>query len=201
MRVTGGELRGRRLRVPPGAQVRPTQDAVREALFSMLAMRVPGCAFLDLFGGSGSVGIEAWSRGAAQVTWVESNRSTFRVLADNVRTLCGEEGTQMVEDDALRWLKRGSECAMDIVYADPPYGDAERDDGVEALLDALARGNWMAPDGLFVVEQRAGTPMPKARGWSRIKDRRYGHTRLTLFAYTGTTIPTDEPARAETRED
>jgi 16S rRNA (guanine966-N2)-methyltransferase len=162
--------------------VRPTQDAVREALFSILGTKVAGCAFLDLFAGSGAVGIEAWSRGAASVTWVENHRGVARILSDNVATLCGGDG-HVVQDDVLRWLARPSEGpAWDIVYADPPYGDAEADDGIEEVLALLLASGRMAPEAIFVAEQRTGRPMPKAPGWNRIKDRRYGHTRLTLFS-------------------
>lgn len=182
MRITGGELRGRRIKTPPGSRVRPTQDAVREALFSMLATRVANAAFADLFAGSGAVGLEAWSRGARSVCWVEEQPAVARMLADNVRTLCGEQG-RIVRDDVFRWLKRPPEGPpFDIVYADPPYGDDTTDDGIEEVMTRLAASGAMAADGLFIAEQRTGRPMPAARGWSRLKDRRYGHTRLTLFA-------------------
>lgn len=178
-------MRGRRLKVPGAGPVRPTQDAVREALFSILAQRVPNCVFLDLFAGSGSVGLEAWSRGAKAVTWVESHRSVARILSENVATLCNGDG-RVVDDDVFRWLKRpGSPPLVDIAYADPPYGDSETDDRIEEVMALLSDSGRMAPEGLFVAEQRAGRPMPKVKGWNRIKDRRYGHTRLTLFTYTG----------------
>jgi 16S rRNA (guanine966-N2)-methyltransferase len=164
--------------------VRPTQDAVREALFSMLGTRIPGCAFLDLFAGSGAVGIEAWSRGAESVTWVESHRSVARILGENVATLCNGAG-QVVNDDVFHWLMRpGDGPAFDVVYADPPYGDKDVDDRIDEVMRLLAESGRMAADALFIAEQRAGRPMPKAAGWNRLKDRRYGHTRLALFTTT-----------------
>ena len=87
MRVSGGALGGRRIEVPGGDRVRPTQDMVRQALFSSLAALVPECRFLDLFAGSGAVGLEAWSRGAAHVTWVERDPRTLAVLRGNVASL------------------------------------------------------------------------------------------------------------------
>lgn len=183
-------MRGRRLKVPTAGHVRPTQDAVREALFSILATRVPGAVFADLFAGSGAVGIEAWSRGARTVLWVEENRSVARILSDNVNTLCGGDGT-VVQDDVFRWLRRPakdtpSDEPLDLLFADPPYGDGEKDDRIEELMVLLAESGRLAPDALFIAEQRTGCPMPKAKGWTRIKDRRYGHTRLTLFSFIGT---------------
>jgi 16S rRNA (guanine966-N2)-methyltransferase len=183
MRITGGELRGRRLKVPAAGAVRPTQDAVREALFSMLALRLPGCAFLDLFAGSGAVGIEAWSRGAEEVVWVEAHRGVARGLATNVETLCGGIVT-VVTEDVFRWLQRPAPRAFDLVYADPPYGDRDADDRIGEVMERLAAGGYLAPDGVFVAEQRTGRPMPAGPGWNRIKDRRYGHTRLTLLTRT-----------------
>ncbi len=181
MRITGGELRGRRLKTPPGSRVRPTQDAVREALFSMLATRVPGSAFLDLFAGSGAVGLEAWSRGAQSVCWVEEQPAVARLLAANALTLCGAPG-HIVRDDVFHWLKRPpGDAPFDLVYADPPYGDADTDDRIEEVMTLLADSGRIASGGLFIAEQRTGRPMPSARGWVRLKDRRYGHTRITLF--------------------
>lgn len=196
MRITGGELRGRILKVPAAGHVRPTQDAVREALFSILMAEVPGSRFLDLYAGSGAVGIEAWSRGAAEVTWVESHPGVARVLSANVETLCGAAGT-IVREDALRWIARARPEAkpFGVVFADPPYGDETHEDPIEALMTALAASPLAAEGTVFVAEQRAGLPMPKAPGWARIKDRRYGHTRLAIFV-RNPRKPTDAPADA-----
>lgn len=182
MRVTGGELRGRILKVPSAGTVRPTQDAVREALFSMLMAEVPGARFLDLFAGSGAVGIEAWSRGAAEVTWVESHAGVARVLTANVETLCGGAG-RVIREDVLRWIARArpGDAPYGVIYADPPYGDDGHADPIEEVMAALATSPLAAEGTIFVAEQRAGLPMPKAAGWARFKDRRYGHTRLALF--------------------
>ncbi|MBR1608286.1 MAG: RsmD family RNA methyltransferase, partial [Kiritimatiellae bacterium] len=90
MRISGGSLRGRPLVSPPEGVMRPTQDAVREAVFSMLAAVVQDCGFLDLFAGTGAVGLEAWSRGAARVTWVENGPRSLRALSANLAKCCGE---------------------------------------------------------------------------------------------------------------
>ncbi len=186
MRITGGELRGRRLKVPAAGHVRPTQDAVREALFSILAAEIPGARFLDLYAGSGAVGLEAWSRGAADVTWVESHPGVARVLSDNIRDLCGEAAdghAAVIREDVLRFVSRSRApvTPFSVIFAAPPYGDAENTDPIEPLLSALAASPLAAEGTIFVAEQRAGLPMPKAPGWARIKDRRSGHTRIALF--------------------
>ncbi|MBI3987315.1 MAG: RsmD family RNA methyltransferase, partial [Lentisphaerae bacterium] len=146
MRITGGVLGGRRLRVPSGP-VRPTQDRVREALFSSLAAFIPGARVLDLFAGSGAVGLEALSRGAAFVCWVESNRRVFAVLHENIRTLAGDASARMgpkedagglppgidpavaglVLREALDFLSAAPpEAPFDLVFADPPYDRENR---------------------------------------------------------------------------
>lgn len=189
MRITGGGLGGRRIKVPTAGHVRPTQDAVREALFSILTTDLPGCRFLDLFGGSGAVGIEAWSRGAASVTWVEANAGVARILADNVRSLCGEDSaTTIVREDVLHYIShcRAPMEPFDIIFADPPYGnlgeeEEATDDPTESILVALSSSPLAKEGTLFIAEQRAGLPMPKAPGWARLKDRRYGHTRITIY--------------------
>ena len=114
MRVTGGELRGREVAVPAGRAVRPTQDRVRQALFSALATRIAGSQFLDLFAGSGAVGLEAWSRGAAGVVWVEQNPRVLRVLQANIGALCAPAGVacgtaRAVRSDVLGFLERPGE--------------------------------------------------------------------------------------------
>lgn len=190
MRITGGELGGRHVKVP-SAQVRPTQDAVREALFSMLMHVTEGAVFLDLFAGSGAVGIDAWSRGAKQVTWVEKDPKVVRVLRDNVETLCGsgsatlDASSGIVHADVLTWLARPSSVApgsVTIAYADPPYATGEKSDHMSEVLALFAASGLAAPGAIFVAEQRTGTPYPDVpSGWERIRERRYGHTRVILF--------------------
>lgn len=183
MRITGGELGGRRLKMPSAGHVRPTQDAVREAVFSMLMDVVPGSSFLDLFAGSGSIGIEAWSRGAKQVTWVERDPKVARILKENIETLCGAEAAKIIGEDVLTWLARPAlqPGTIDVVYADPPYATEENPDVIEAVIDRLTASGWLAPRAIFVAEQATGGPYPSPAGWERIRERRYGHTRILIF--------------------
>ncbi|MDI6773866.1 MAG: 16S rRNA (guanine(966)-N(2))-methyltransferase RsmD [Verrucomicrobiota bacterium] len=180
MRITGGSLRGRAIRVP-GRAVRPAQDKVRQALFSILGERVPGCRFLDLFAGSGAVGLEAWSRGARSVWWVESERHALACLRGNVAALSPSVG-RVVGMDVRSFLrnKAFSEERFDIIFADPPYAvRAWRTD----LLEQVGHGGILVPGGLLVLEEAVNQTAQAAAapGWEQADERRYGDTRLAFF--------------------
>lgn len=179
MRVTGGILSGRRLEVPKSG-VRPTQDRVRAALFSIIAADVAGCRFLDMCAGSGAVGIEAWSRGAAHVCWVENNRRAFEVLRRNVSDLCGTERTEVVGMDARRFIRQAVTASpFDIAFCDPQYErgiDMERE-----ILMLLGGSNMFAGNGLLVFEQADDVVSTTVSGWVLADDRRYGGTRLRFW--------------------
>ena len=121
MRITGGEFGGRGLSVPRTGALRPTQDRVREALFNILAPEMSGADFLDLFAGTGSVGLEALSRGAGRATFVESDRRHLAVLRENVAAVAAGGRAEVVASDAYRWLGNYSGPGFSIAFADPPY--------------------------------------------------------------------------------
>lgn len=181
MRITGGDFRGRVLKVPRGDRVRPTQDLVREALFSMLCESVPGCRFLDLFAGTGAVGLEAMSRGASEVVWVEGDRAVARLTAANVAGIAGEAAaSRVVCSDAFRWIRSaGRGAAFELVFADPPYVDA-REDGLARLAAELAGCDTVAAGGILVTEIPDRAPVAALQGWETVRDRAYGKTRLVL---------------------
>lgn len=181
MRIAGGQLRGRSVSTPTAGAVRPTQDAVREAVFSMLADILPGCSFLDLFAGSGCVGLEAWSRGASRIAWVERSPAVVRILRKNIAALCGEEAGTVLQTDAIAWLARPAQGvdAFDIVYADPPYDEAPT--LLRQVLNLLPTSGRLTPRAVFVAEQRADAPTPEAPGWTLLTRRRYGQTGILLF--------------------
>lgn len=185
MRITGGINRGRVVKMPSAGVVRPTQDSVREALFSMLREIVPDSVFLDLFAGTGAVGLDAKSRGASEVIWVERDKRVAAVLEENIKTICGSmNGLQVVKADAMQWLSRpsGRKHFVTIGYADPPYTTEEKSDGIDELLAAVAKSEIMVERGVFVVEQRVGSPEPLIpTGWELISERKYGKTRLCLL--------------------
>ena len=180
MKIAGGTFRGRPLAVPRGDEVRPTQDRVREALFNMLQGVVAGAQFLDLFAGSGAVGLEALSRGAAGVTFVEAAPRHLACLARNVASLGVGAQARCVHADVYAWLDRPSPAPFDIVFADPPYalGVARTYAGV---LTALAARGYVAPGGLFVAEMTRTQQPDVAPAWEVCRDRVYGQTRLVVY--------------------
>ena len=166
----------------PSGDVRPTKEVVREALFSMLAERVPGARVLDLYAGSGVVGIEAWSRGAERVDWVEQHRGVFKTLTENVKTLCGQEaaaGCHMA--DVTAFLKRAPAGAWDLVLLDPPYtcyGEAET---MPAVLKALRAPGLLAEDAIVVLEMGKKQRFDPGADWTLLRDRTYGDTRVLVM--------------------
>lgn len=181
MRIAGGEFRGRTVKAPRGDDVRPTQDRVREALFSMLLAELPGARFLDLYAGTGAVGIEALGRGAGDVAWVERDRNVARVTAANVGAIAGADRVRdIVVSDVVRYARgQGRDAAFDIVFADPPYADA-LGDGLAGLCATLRECGVVAPGGLLVVETPVDAPVPSPEGWTTLRDRTYGKTRLVI---------------------
>lgn len=181
MRITGGEFRGRALKTPRGDRVRPTQDRVREAVFAMLRDELPGCRFLDLFAGTGSVGVEALGRGAAEVVCVEGDRRVHRLARENAERIAGPGGAIRVAcSDVRRWIDGpGRGAAFDVVYADPPYADAAGD-GLAALAELLASRGTIADGGLLVTETSADAGAPAVKGWALLRDRVYGKTRVVV---------------------
>ena len=153
-RIVAGTLGGRRIAAPPGAGTRPTSDRVREALFSAVEAEVDldGARFADLYAGSGAVGLEALSRGAAHVLLVESDARAARVIRENVAALRAGPAARLVTGKVATVLAAGPDGGpYDVVFADPPYAvpDAE----ITALLTTLVDGDWLAPDALVVVER------------------------------------------------
>lgn len=173
-------MRGRSIRTSGGgAQLRPTQDRVRESLFSILGGLVVDCRFLDLFAGSGAVGLGAASRGAAQVTWVECRSRTLALLRQNVDSL-GCSGNTSGERAAV-FLKRAARqgSTFDIIFADPPYAMGRSNPDVEQLLrlglDVTAR------DGLFILEQDKNGVSGVETGRDPCDRRQYGDTVLSFY--------------------
>lgn len=183
MRIAGGEFGGRTLLVPKSGEIRPTQDRVREALFSMLMNEVPGADFLDLFSGSGAVGLEAMSRGARSATFVERNPRHADIIARNIAALLGKaraSAVAVIRADAYAFIKRYSGSGFDIAFADPPYalGDERGYDGV---LEALAQRGVVRPGGIFVAETAANTALAEPQGWTLLRDRTYGKSRIAMW--------------------
>jgi len=180
-------MRGRTIRVPK-SEVRPTQDRVREALFSSLQLDVPDARFLDLFAGSGAVGLEAVSRGASAVCWVEESGAVFKILKSNTAKLCGDYDQQLlrcVRGDVFDFVQRcPSGTPFDIIFADPPYQKRGRNNRIPSpsqLLVDILKSDLLSGDGILVLEQGADEPLPDVSGWELVRDKRYGGARLRFF--------------------
>jgi 16S rRNA (guanine966-N2)-methyltransferase len=175
-RVIAGEAGGRRLAVPDGRDTRPTSDRAREGLFATItsiAGPLDGARVLDLYAGSGAVGLEALSRGAGHVLLVEQGARAVRVIRENIEAI-GLPGAVLAADRVERVLGRGPDGdRYDLVFADPPYALA--DAAVERVLSLLAEGGWLAPGALVIVERatRSG-PVSWPDGFTPDRDRRYG---------------------------
>ena len=196
MRITGGEFGGRNLKMPKSDAIRPTQDRVREALFNIIQFEVAGSDFLDLFAGSGAVGLEALSRGAKSVTFVERERRHLVVLKENVDATSssrqgrgdslligrGEDAasTSVIAADAYRWISSYSGPGFTIGFADPPYALGE-EKGYAQVLATLAERGVIRPGGLFIAEMTAVQKAEETPGWELVRDRTYGKTRLCIW--------------------
>lgn len=181
MRIAGGEWRGRNLKSPKGDAVRPTQDRVREALFSMLQNEIPGAKFLDVFAGSGAVGLEALSRGAAHATFVEQAGPSLACIKSNVELLKAEDRTDVIRADAYAWLKTAaSGRAFDIAFADPPYA-LGHEQGYAEILEILASNNVVKSGGLFIAEMKRIQDPDVSEHWDLCRDRVYGQTRVAVY--------------------
>ncbi len=184
MRLVGGKYRGKILGVPDGMDTRPTSDRAREALFNILAHRYPahdfsviGARVLDLCAGTGALGLEALSRGAAHVTFVEQGAEALKVLQANVRSMKTPEQMQIIRGDATRLPRASVPCSL--VFLDPPYAD-----GIEAkvLMSAAAAG-WISSNALVVVETDS-KHFPEWPNAFKEDDRRtYGKSAFTLLRY------------------
>jgi 16S rRNA (guanine966-N2)-methyltransferase len=169
MRVVAGQWKGRRLVTPAGRAVRPTSDRVREAWMSIVQPWLPGARVLDLFAGSGALGLEAVSRGAAHADLVESGAPSLRAIAENIAALGADGAVRVHRGDALRFVDGLAAQAYDVAFADPPY-----DQG----LAAQVAERWLVTPfaGLLGVEHRAFEPMPEGG-----EKRRYGDTAVTFY--------------------
>lgn len=170
MRIIAGEWGGRRIQAPRGRNTRPTADRIREAWMSALGGAVVDARVLDLFAGSGALGLECLSRGAAEVVFVERARSALKVLRANVETLGAQAYVQVVATDAIAYASRLEAGAFDLALADPPY-----DRGHAAQLLQLYQAVPFARE--LWIEHRTSEPLPSLKG---LRSRRYGDTSLTI---------------------
>lgn len=183
MRIVGGEFRGRPLATPRGDAIRPTTDRTREALFNVLAHahagRLEGARVLDLFAGTGALGLEAISRGAAHCLFVEESAEGRGLIRENVESFGLQGRTKIFRRDATSLGSAGTIPPFDLLLADPPYGKGL---GQKALL-SVAGGGWLVPGALCVVEELAAAPFAVDNEFVLVDTRHYGDTVLRFLEF------------------
>lgn len=177
MRVITGKARGVALKTPEGLQTRPTTDRVKEALFSIIQFEIPGTRVLDLFGGTGQLGIEALSRGADSAVFVDAGEAACKLIKENLRRTRLENQAKVVRSDYLQYLS-GCKEKFDIILLDPPYAEVF----LENALNRISEIDILQMNGIIVTER----PLDKALAWenpgfSRSKDYKYGKTFITIY--------------------
>lgn len=177
MRVITGKARGVALKTPEGMTTRPTADRVKEALFSIINFDIPNAAVLDLFGGTGQLGIEALSRGAKSAVFVDAGDAACKLIKENLRRTKLENQGRVVRSDYLQYLASCRE-KFDIVFLDPPYAEVF----LENSLKKLSEIDILQSNGIIVCERPLGKELPREiPGFIRSKDYKYGKTLLTLY--------------------
>ena len=181
MRVITGKARGVQLKTPEGMTTRPTADRVKEALFSIINFDIPGARVLDLFGGTGQLGIEALSRGAKSAVFVDAGEPACRLIKENLRRTKLEADGRVVRADYMDYLKRCRET-FDIILLDPPYAEVF----LENALKCIAEIDILQSGGIIVTERPVGKELPwEFEGFTRSKDYKYGNTVLSIYRKNG----------------
>lgn len=185
MRVIAGKYKGRKLNSPEDSSVRPTTDKAKEALFSILTNEICGARVLDLFAGTGGLGIEALSRGADYCLFADSSRKSLGLIKSNLEHCGVEEKTRVAAGDYAKILKNlglrieeGLEEPFDIIFLDPPYDAGYMDEAFRLIRE----GRVLAEDGIIVAEHRKHEELPEVlHGFEKAKERRYGVVKLSIY--------------------
>ena len=177
MRVITGKARGVVLKTPDGMKTRPTADRVKEALFSVIQFDIPAAKVLDLFGGTGQLGIEALSRGAGSAVFVDLGEDACKLIRENLRRTHLESSAKVIRSDYLQFLRSNKET-FDIIFLDPPYAEVFLENALKMIteIDILQSG------GIIVTERPLGKELPfEFPGYTRSKDYKYSKTILTIY--------------------
>ncbi len=177
MRVITGKARGVNLKTPEGLTTRPTTDRVKEALFSIINFDIPNARVLDLFGGTGQLGIEALSRGARSAVFVDAGEPACKLIKENLRRTKLENQAMVIRADYQEYLRRCKE-KFDIIFLDPPYAEVFLENSIKSIteIDILQSG------GIIVCERPLDKELPwEYPGYCRSKDYKYGKTLITLY--------------------
>ena len=177
MRVITGKARGIQLKTPDGMQTRPTADRVKEALFSIINFDIPGAKVLDLFGGTGQLGIEALSRGAVSAVFVDAREDSCKLIRENLKRTKLEKDAKVIRSDYLDYLIRCRE-QYNIIFLDPPYAEVFLENSIKKITEI----DILQSDGIIVAERPLGKELPwEFEGYTRSKDYKYGKVLLTIY--------------------
>jgi 16S rRNA (guanine966-N2)-methyltransferase len=179
LRIIGGSAGGRKLLGPRGVEFRPTTGRVKEYIFSCLGDDVQGACLLDLFAGTGSLGLEALSRGAEEVVFVEQSSESARILAKNIERCGFRDRAHIIKEDVFRAIPRMAREGeiFNFVMADPPFKEAL----LGRILGAVSEHHKLCPDGFLIVEHEAHDSDPGGHGMTLIKQRRFGHCVISIY--------------------
>ena len=177
MRVITGKARGIQLKTPEGMLTRPTADRVKEALFSIINFDIPGAKVLDLFGGTGQLGIEALSRGASSAVFVDAREDSCKLIRENLKRTKLEQEGKVIRSDYLDYLSRCRE-QYDIIFLDPPYAEVFLENAIKRITEI----DILHSNGIIVAERPLGKDLPwEFEGYTRSKDYKYGKVLLTIY--------------------
>lgn len=177
MRVITGKARGIQLKTPDGMLTRPTADRVKEALFSIINFDIPGAKVLDLFGGTGQLGIEALSRGATAATFVDAREESCKLIRENLKRTKLAQEAKVIRSDYLDYLSRCRE-QYDIIFLDPPYAEVFLENAIKRITEI----DILHSNGIIVAERPLGKELPwEFEGFTRSKDYKYGKVLLTIY--------------------
>lgn len=183
MRIVGGELRGRPLLGPRNAEIRPTSDRLRETMFDILIHRfddpVTDARVLDLFAGTGALGLEALSRGAREVLFIDTAPAARALIRDNAEELGVAARTRLFRRDATRLGQAGTLAPFSLVFADPPYGTGQG----HLAVAAAASGGWLQPEALAVVEEAGSLAIREPDGFTVLDRRQVGRSQIVILRF------------------
>lgn len=181
MRVIAGSVKGRSLKAPKGMQTRPTTDRVKEAIFSIIHPYIIDSVILDLFSGTGNLGIEALSRGAQKVYFVDNNKASIHIIKENIENTSFQQKSVILFSDAHRVIKKCSieNIQFDIIFMDPPY----LKDMIIPMLNAIIEGDLLRRDGIIVIEHDHKDSLPdQVQNLFKMKEKKYGNTMIAIYS-------------------
>lgn len=176
MRVISGSSRGKKLFSLEGSDTRPTTDRVKESIFNIISPHIYGSKVLDLFAGSGALGIEALSRGANAAVFCEKNRKAIEIIERNLSATGLSDKSVIEKTDSFEYLSK-SNCIFDIIFIDPPYASGFYD----IALSLIAKRNILSGDGIIVTERSSSMSAPSDKDFELVTDRKYGNSTVSIF--------------------